>query len=191
MTIADEVMTGFGKTGKNFASEYLKNQPDIICLSKSLTAGLVPMAITSCTRKNIYDAFLSDKLLKGFFHGHTYSANPIACTAALAGIELLQSEEIQDSIQRIIKSHQQFNDKIIGHPKVKETRQLGVIYALDLNIKMERYGNLRNKLFDFFMGNGVCLRPLGNTIYILAPFTITNKQLEKIYATIRMTLDTL
>ncbi|MGG8497672.1 adenosylmethionine--8-amino-7-oxononanoate transaminase [Tenacibaculum sp. TC6] len=189
VTIADEVMTGFGKTGKNFASEYLQNNPDIICLSKSLTAGLVPMAITSCSEK-IYNAFLSEELGKGFFHGHTYSANPVACTAALAGIELLQTQEIKENIQRIIIAHQQFDEKIKNHPKVKETRQLGVIYALDLNIEMERYGNLRYQLFNFFMEHGVCLRPLGSTIYILAPFVIAEEQLQKIYRTIEKALDT-
>ena len=188
LCIADEVMTGFGKTGKNFASEHLENQPDIICLSKSLTAGLVPMAITSCTQK-VYDAFLSNELGKGFFHGHTYSANPTACTAALAGIELLNSDEIQNNIQRIIKSHLEFDERIKNHPKVKETRQLGVIYALDLNIEMERYGDLRYQLFNFFMENGVCLRPLGNTIYILAPYVITDKQLQKVYSIIEKALN--
>ena len=188
LTIADEVMTGFGKTGKNFASEYLENQPDIICLSKSLTVGLVPMAITSCTQ-NIYDAFLSNDIGKGFFHGHTYSANPTACTAALAGIELLQSTEIQGNIGRIIQSHQKFDTKIKNHPKVKTTRQLGIIYALDLNITMDRYGDLRYKLFNFFMENGVCLRPLGNTIYILAPYVITDAQLQKVYKTIEDCLE--
>ncbi len=189
LTIADEVMTGFGKTGKNFASEYLYHLPDIICLSKSLTAGLVPMAITSCSQK-IYDAFLSDELGKGFFHGHTYSANPIACSAALAGVELLKSDEIQQNIERIILSHKKFDQRIKGHAKVRETRQLGVIYALDLHVAMERYGNLRYQLFNFFMENGVCLRPLGNTIYILPPFVITEDQLEKIYTTIEKALDT-
>ncbi|SEC27380.1 adenosylmethionine-8-amino-7-oxononanoate aminotransferase [Tenacibaculum sp. MAR_2009_124] len=189
VTIADEVMTGFGKTGKNFASEYLQNLPDIICLSKSLTAGLVPMAITSCSQQ-IYNAFLSDELGKGFFHGHTYSANPTACAAALAGVELLQSDEIQTRIERVIKSHRTFEEKIKNHPKVKETRQLGVIFALDLNLEMERYGNLRYQLFNFFMENGVCLRPLGSTIYILAPFVITDEQLHKIYTTIEKALDT-
>ncbi len=187
LCIADEVMTGFGKTGKNFASEHLVNQPDIICLSKALTAGLVPMAITSCTQ-NVYDAFLSDELGKGFFHGHTYSANPVACTAALAGIELLQSEEMQQNIARITASHKRFDARIKNHPKIKETRQLGVIYALDLAVEMDRYGDLRYKLFHFFMENGVCLRPLGNTIYILAPYVITDQQLEKVYQVIEDSL---
>src|SRR5690606_1805755 len=183
ITIADEVMTGFGKTGKNFASEYLNNNPEIICLSKALTAGLMPMAVTSCSQK-IYEAFYSDEISKGLFHGHTYTANPIACTAALAGLELLQSGEIQESIQRIIQSHHEFDKKIRNHPKVSSTRQCGIIYALDLHIKMERYGNIRDKLFNYFMDNGVFLRPLGNTIYISAPYITTDKQMQKIYDTI-------
>lgn len=190
LCIADEVMTGFGKTGKHFASEYLTRQPDIICLAKSLTGGMSPMAITSCTT-DVYNAFLSDDLAKGFFHGHTYSASPIACAAALAGIELLQSEVYQNHIERITTSHSQFDARIKTHPKVAQTRQLGVIYALDLDVETERYGDLRYKLFNFFMENGVCLRPLGNTIYILAPFIIADKELEKVYSVIEAVLDTL
>ena len=188
LTIADEVMTGLGKTGKYFASDHINTKPDIICLSKALTAGLLPMAITSCTQK-VYDAFYSDEMAKGLFHGHTYTANPLACASALAGLELLQSQEMQDNIQRVIKSHQQFDLEIKNHPKVAQTRQCGVIYALDLNVKMERYGNLRDKLFNHFMDNGVFLRPLGNTIYILAPYIISDKQLQKIYSTIKSALD--
>lgn len=190
ITIADEVMTGFGKTGKYFASDYIHTKPDIMCLSKALTAGLLPMAITSCTQ-DVYDAFYNDDISKGLFHGHTYSANPLACTAAIAGIELLKSKEIQDNIQRVINSHKDFNNRIKNHPKVKSTRQTGIIFALDLNIEMERYGNLRDKLFSFFMNNGVFLRPLGNTIYILAPYVISEKQLEKVYKTIEDVLVTI
>ncbi len=190
LCVADEVMTGFGKTGKNFASDHITTKPDIICLSKALTAGLLPMAITSCTR-DVYDAFYSDDMAKGLFHGHTYTANPLACTAALAGLELLRSEEIQHSIQRIIASHQRFDEEIKDHPKIENTRQCGIIYALDLNLKMERYGNLRDQLFGHFMNNGVFLRPLGNTIYILAPYVISDGQLQKIYETIKSALNVL
>ncbi len=188
ITIADEVMTGFGKTGKNFASEYLIELPDIICLSKSLTGGLVPMAITSCSDK-IYEAFLSSEMQKGFFHGHTYSANPTSCTAARASIELLMSEEIQNSIDRITTAHKSFLENINEHPKVKSTRQQGIIAAIDLNIETDRYGDLRYKLFDFYMDKGIYLRPLGNTVYILAPFIISNEQLAKIYNAIEDSLD--
>jgi adenosylmethionine-8-amino-7-oxononanoate aminotransferase len=187
ITVADEVMTGFGKTGKYFASLFMNTKPDIMCLSKALTAGLLPMAITSCTDM-IYDAFYSNDIRKGLFHGHTYSANPLACTAAIAGLELLQSTKIQNNIKSIIASHQAFGNRIKKHPKVKSTRQTGIIFALDLNVEMTRYGNLRDKLFDFFMENGVFLRPLGNTIYIQAPYVITQEQLEKVYKTIEEAL---
>ncbi|SDB63713.1 adenosylmethionine-8-amino-7-oxononanoate aminotransferase [Flavobacteriaceae bacterium MAR_2010_188] len=183
ITIADEVMTGFGKTGKYFASQHLRINPDIMCLSKALTAGLLPMGITACSQK-IYDAFLSEDVSKGFFHGHTYSANPLACTAAIAGIELLTSVEIQSNISKIIKMHQEFDSKIKNHSKIKSTRQKGIIYALDLNVETERYGNLRNKLFDYFMSQGIYLRPLGNTIYIHPPYIIEEHQLKKIYRAI-------
>ncbi len=188
LTIADEVMTGFGKTGKYFASDYMDTKPDIICLSKALTAGLLPMAITSCTQK-IYDAFLSNDISKGFFHCHTYSANPVACATAIAGIELLTSTEIQNNINKIIDSHSAFEKRIKIHPKVKSTRYLGVIFALDLNTKMERYGNLRDKLLKFFMDRGVFLRPLGNTIYIQVPYVISEAELQKVYQVIEEALE--
>ncbi len=178
--IADEVMTGFGKTGKHFASLYLETQPDIVCLSKALTAGMVPMSITSCTQK-VFDAFLDNDIAKGFFHAHTYSANPIGCAAAIAGIDLLLSDEIQNDISRIQSAHQSFLKKIKNHPKVANARTIGVILAIDLATEMERYGDLRNQLFNHFMESGVCLRPLGNTVYVLPPYVITNEQLNQIY----------
>ncbi len=188
LCIADEVMTGFGKTGKNFASAYMQTQPDIICLSKSLTGGIAPMALTTCTEE-VYLAFYDSDIKKGFFHGHTYSANPLVCRAAIASIDLLQSEEIQEQILKVNQAHQIFSDKIKKHPKVKSTRILGVIFALDLDVEMDRYGKLRDKLFQFFMENGVFLRPLGNTIYILAPFVITANELQKVYDTIEKSLE--
>ncbi len=188
VTIADEVMTGFGKTGSYFASDYLEEKPDIICLSKALTAGLMPMAVTTCTSK-IFEAFYSDQIEKGFFHGHTYTANPLACSAALAGITLLKSDEMQANIRRIIRSHKEFDRRLSQHPIVKSTRQIGVIYAFDLDITMDRYGNLRDTLFRQFMERGVFLRPLGNTIYLLPPYIISDSQLETVYDTVIEVLD--
>ncbi|RXG18175.1 adenosylmethionine-8-amino-7-oxononanoate aminotransferase [Leeuwenhoekiella aestuarii] len=189
ITVADEVMTGFGKTGSFFASDHIATKPDVMCLSKALTAGLVPMGITTCTQE-IYDAFYDDDIGKGLFHAHTYSANPIACATAIAGIELLQSEEIQQNIKTIQGLHQQFASEIGDHPKVRTTRQQGVIFALELNVEMERYGDLRYKIYEFCMTEGVYLRPLGATIYILAPYVTTRDQMERVYAAIRKVLDT-
>ncbi len=188
LTIADEVMTGFGKTGKNFASEYMTSQPDIICLSKSLTAGVAPMALTCCSQK-IYNAFYDDEISKGFFHGHTYSANPLACTAAIAGLDLLGSHEIQMAIKTIHQRHLEFERYIKNHDKVKQTRVTGVILAMDLDVEMDRYGTLRDRLYAFFMEQGVFLRPLGNTIYTLPPFVISDSELERIYEVMEKSLE--
>lgn len=190
VSIADEVMTGFGKTAAYFASDYMQTKPDIVCLSKALTAGLMPMGVTSCTQA-IYDAFYSDDVSKGLFHGHTYTANPLACTAALAGIHLLRKPETWEKIRNIESNHQEFNKTIANHPKVSATRQSGVIYALDLVFPMERYGNMRDRLYQHFMDHGVYLRPLGNTIYILPPYCITETQLQKIYSSIHAALEIL
>ena len=181
--VADEVMTGFGKTGKYFASDYMEEKPDVVCMSKALTAGLLPMGLTSCSLK-IYDAFYSDDIAKGLFHGHTYTANPLACAAALAGVELLTSEEIQQNITRIENSNHSFVEKLRSHSNVLNPRTMGVIMAFELDVQMERYGNLRNKLFKFFMDHGVFLRPLGNTIYIVPPYVIRPEELQKIYEVI-------
>ena len=188
LLIADEVMTGFGKTGTCFASEQLGTKPDIICLSKALTAGLLPMAVTSCSEA-IFNAFYSDKLSHGFFHGHTYTANPLACTAARAGIELLLSDEIQEGIDQIEASHKAFLRRIENHPKITDCRQCGVILALDLATSASRYGNFRDEVMDFFMDRGVFLRPLGNTVYLLPPYVISPDQLQEVYHAIEELLN--
>lgn len=188
-TIADEVMTGFGKTGKNFACDHLNQKPDMMCLSKALTAGTIPMAITSFTNE-IYDGFYDDDTNKALFHGHTFTANPTGCAAALASIALLELPETAENIKRINQQHLDFQQKMNQHPKVKTTRVQGVIFALDLNISGQHdyYGPLRNKLYKHFISHKIILRPVGNTIYILPPYIITNEQLKKIYQTIEEAL---
>lgn len=189
-TIADEVMTGFGKTGKTFATDYLVNKPDMMCLSKALTGGTIPMAITTFTQE-IFDGFYDDDTNKALFHGHTFTANPTACAAALASIGLLQTEDMQHNISRVNQSHLAFDEKIKAHPKIKTTRVLGVIFALEIVSEGEEsyYGTMRNKLYNFFIENGVILRPVGNIVYILAPYIISDQQLEKVYSTIEKALE--
>ena len=189
-TIADEVMTGFGKTGKTFASDYLVNKPDMMCLSKALTGGTIPMAITTFCQK-IFDGFYDDDTNKALLHGHTFTANPTGCAAALASIALMQTAETQLNIARINQSHITFEQKIKAHPKVKTTRVLGVIFALEIKTESQEsyYGNLRNKLYNFFIENGIILRPVGNIVYILPPYIITDSQLEKVYATVEKALE--
>jgi adenosylmethionine-8-amino-7-oxononanoate aminotransferase len=189
-TIADEVMTGFGKTGKTFACNYLNEQPDMICLSKALTGGTIPMAITTFTQE-IYDGFLDSDVNKALFHGHTFTANPTGCAAALASLELLQTNTMQENLIRVNNRHLIFKKRIAQHPKVKATRVLGVIFALEVETetKASYYGELRNKLYDFFIKNGVILRPVGNIVYILPPYIITDEQLEKVYKVVEKALE--
>src|SRR5690606_10261456 len=181
-TIADEVMTGFGKTGKNFACDYLSENPDMMCLSKALTGGTIPMAITTFTQE-LYDAFYSSDINKALFHGHTFTANPVGCAAALTGIEMLQSTEMQENIKRINQKHQTFAIKLQSNPNVKNIRILEVIHAFEIKreSKESYYGDFRQKLYKFFSGNGIILRPVGNIVYILPPYVITDQQLEKVY----------
>ena len=188
--IADEVMTGFGKTGKTFASEYLTNKPDMMCLSKALTGGTIPMAVTTFSQQ-IFDGFLDDDVNKALFHGHTFTGNPTGCAAALSAISILETSEIQTSIQEINKLHLAFQQKIQRHPKVKTSRVLGVIFALEIKSGKQEsyYGTMRNRLYNFFIENGVILRPVGNIVYILPPYIIEKQQLDRIYEVVEQALD--
>ncbi|MBB1193241.1 adenosylmethionine--8-amino-7-oxononanoate transaminase [Flavobacterium sp. SOK18b] len=190
LTIADEVMTGFGKTGKNFAMDYVVTKPDIMCLSKALTGGTIPMAITTFTQ-DIFEAFYDDDINKALFHGHTFTANPTGCAAALASLELLNTPEMQANLVRVNQNHLDFQSKIMRHSKVTTTRVLGTIFALEIKTEGEAsyYGSLRNKLYDFFIENGVILRPVGNIVYILPPYIITDDQLQKIYQVVEEVLE--
>lgn len=188
-TIADEVMTGFGKTGKTFACDYLTEKPDMMCLSKALTGGTIPMAITTFTEA-IYNGFLSKDVNKALLHGHTFTANPTGCAAALAAISLLETQEMQANIARIHAKHLAFQKHINQHSQVKTTRVLGVIFALEIQTVSENsyYSDFRNTLYNFFISKGIILRPVGNIVYILPPYIIEDYQLEKTYAAIEEVL---
>ncbi|HLO79714.1 MAG TPA: adenosylmethionine--8-amino-7-oxononanoate transaminase [Chitinophagaceae bacterium] len=182
ITIADEVMTGFGRTGKLFASEYMEQKPDIICLSKGLTGGSLPLSITTCTQK-IYDAFVQDDKLKTFFHGHSYTANPIACAAAVASLELLKDENCMDSIQRISTSNLQFAKDLEDQQlPLSNIRSLGTILAFEVDDKSHEYLNVTGHLIGrTAMEKGLYIRPLGNTVYIMPPYCITPDETNTLY----------
>jgi len=190
--IADEVFTGFGRTGKMFASQHLSEMPDIIAMSKGITGGTLPLGVTSCS-SSIVAAFRSPELLKTFFHGHSYTANPLACAAANASFDLLMRDECQSQIKNITASHKAFADKVGAHRNIVEARCLGTVLALELRTEGESdYGNeLRNKIYPFFIERDILLRPLGNVIYVLPPYVITGEQLEVIYGAIEEFLNTL
>lgn len=182
ITIADEVMTGFGRTGKFFASDYLQEKPDIICMSKGLTGGVIPLGATSCSQF-IYDEFLSEDKMKTFYHGHSYTANPTACSAALASLDLFDKPEAFDNIERITQQHHLFLQKIKSHKALIDARQLGTIIAFEIKTgeQTSYLNSLAEHISEFFISRGIILRPLGNVMYILPPYCISNNDLEYIY----------
>jgi adenosylmethionine-8-amino-7-oxononanoate aminotransferase len=187
--IADEVMTGFYRTGKFLASNYLNYSPDIICLSKGLTGGFLPMGITAC-KGYIFDAFTSTDKFKTFFHGHSYTANPLSCTAALASLDLIEMPNFETRIRKIEQAHLKFLNQLKKIPKVENPRVLGTILSFEVKNEQNTsyFNNIRYLLYNKFIENGVLLRPLGNTVYIMPPYIITQKQLQKVYDTIDLVL---
>ncbi len=185
--IADEVMTGFGRTGKLFASNYLSNKPDIICLSKGLTGGTMALGVTACT-DGIYQAFVNDDKLKTFFHGHSFTANPLACTTALASLDLWQQNNCLETIQWLTEENENFAVKLISQfsqSAIKNVRVLGTILAFEIvGGKDEYLNNISSSITQKAITTGVYIRPLGNTVYIMPPYCITKEELEKVYAVV-------
>jgi adenosylmethionine-8-amino-7-oxononanoate aminotransferase len=191
LCIADEVFTGFGRTGKMFACNYLTHAPDIICVSKGITGGTLPLGVTACSQ-HVSHAFESSDFSKTLFHGHSYTANPIACAAANASFELLTASGCQQAIRKISELHLSFVSRMSGHEKIKDIRSLGTILAAELHTGEESsYSNdLRKKIYPFFLERDILLRPLGNTIYILPPYVIEDSELDRIYSSIEEFLGT-
>ncbi len=190
--IADEVMTGFGRTGEFFASNYLTHKPDIICLSKGLTGGYMPLGVTSCV-PCIYNSCVSDDKTKTFFHGHSYTANPTACAAALASLDLMENEDTWQQINTISKLHLEFVAKHKNNKKLKDVRCLGTVLALE--IKTEEHTHYLNKssetIASFFIKHHIIVRPLGNVLYIIPPYCISTNELKHVFSVIDLFLESL
>lgn len=188
--IGDEIFTGFGKTGKYFSNDYTKTKADIVCLSKGLTGGTLPLGLTLCTRE-IYTAFEDTPFEKTFFHGHSFTGNPLACAAANASLDLFEKPETWRSIERIENSHKNFVENITSHPKISNPRSLGAILALDVVTEGPAgYTNpIRQKIISRAREKGVLLRPLGNMIYAIPPFCITDSELSEVYNAIYFALE--
>jgi adenosylmethionine-8-amino-7-oxononanoate aminotransferase len=152
----------------------------------------MPLGVTTCNGK-IFDAFWSDNKLKTLYHGHSFTANPVACAASLASMDLLLRPETLQHIKRIEKSHQEFLVRIAGHPKVRTSRQTGTIVVLEWETGTDTsyLSSLRDRLYNYFLDKGIILRPLGNTLYILPPYVISAEDLTYIYQTIEQALQEL
>lgn len=192
LTIADEVFTGFGRTGKFLATDYCTQKPDIVCLSKGITGGFMPFAATTCTQQ-IYDAFLSTEKTKMLFHGHSYAGNPLGCAAAVASLQVFEHENTFEKIAHIAQHHKSFAQTISGHQAVLSVRQQGTILAIEIN-SAQRSGYL-NSVGDRFkthaLSSGVLLRPLGNVAYAVPPYCIADSSLKKVYSCIATFLEEL
>lgn len=182
LTIADEVMTGFGRTGTFFAIDQLTLQPDMVCLSKGITGGFMPLGVTVVTN-DIFNAFYSDDKSATFLHGHSYTGNALACALAVKNMEIMERSSTWNAIEMISHMHKTFYEIIKNHPKVKEVRVKGTIMAIELRSdEQTSYFNPKGKeAYHYLLQKGIIMRPLGNVLVLLPPYCISKEDLEYIY----------
>jgi adenosylmethionine---8-amino-7-oxononanoate aminotransferase len=182
--IADEVMTGWGRTGTLLACEQAGVAPDILCLAKGITGGVLPLAVTLCT-ESIFEAHLSPDRSRTFFHSSSYTANPIACAAALANLEVWDKEPVLARIAALTERQSECLGAFGADRRFKNVRQLGTIAALDLDVADGGYlAGVGPNLYARFLERGLLLRPLGNTIYVMPPYCVTEEELKLVYSAI-------
>ncbi|MCU0336399.1 MAG: adenosylmethionine--8-amino-7-oxononanoate transaminase [Sediminibacterium sp.] len=183
--VADEVMTGFGRTGTLFASEHYHKKPDIICLSKGLTGGTMALGVTACNNR-IYNAFVDDDKRKTFFHGHSFTANPLACTAALASLDLLQQQSAIERIEWLCNEVAIFAKELINlNLQIQNVRVVGTVLAFEMQDVTKTYlHQIAQPFTKACLDRGVYIRPLGNTVYIMPPYCVTESEFKKIKSVI-------
>lgn len=188
LLIFDEVMTGFGRTGTLFACQKAATTPDIICLSKGLTAGFLPLAVTVC-QNQIYEAFLGETFDRAFTHGHSFTANPLGCAAALTSLQLFEEEDTFSKMAMIEAVHTDTFARLAHHPKLCRLRVTGTIAAMDIVADQEGYTSpVGAKLKDYCHTQGLLVRPLGNVLYLLPPYCISEPELRRAYDIIERAL---
>ena len=188
--ILDEIMTGFGRSGSMFACEQANIEPDFLCLSKGLTGGYLPLSVV-LTTNDVYSAFYCDySEHKAFLHSHSYTGNPLACSAALATLELFERDNTIEKNRDTIKYMKGWLDKLSKLNCVENVRQTGMVSALDIQ-GYEARDRIGLKVYEYALSKGVLLRPLGNTIYFMPPYIVTKEQLDKIFQTAYEVLETI
>jgi len=187
--IADEVMTGFGRTGTLFACEQANIAPDLLCLSKGISGGFLPMAATLATGE-IYDAFYSQERAKTFFHSSSYTGNALACAAANANLKIFDQEPVLERINTLATHHAAHLKRFEEHKLISDIRQTGTIAALEIHAPDGGYFSEMGKtLTQFYLENDILLRPLGNVVYVLPPYCTTAIELDRIYDVIEESLE--
>jgi adenosylmethionine-8-amino-7-oxononanoate aminotransferase len=190
LTIADEVMTGFGRTGTMFACQQAGCWPDLLCLSKGITGGFLPLGATLATQ-DIYDSFYDDRRARMFFHSSSFTGNPLSCAAANAALAIWREEPVMQKIGAITDTHRGIIDHFRSFPMVSDVRQCATMLAIDIDQHGDYLSETGQKLYRFFLDHGILLRPLGNVVYILPPYCITKEELERIYDVITLALHSL
>jgi adenosylmethionine---8-amino-7-oxononanoate aminotransferase len=191
LLIADEVLTGFGRTGKMFACNLAGVAPDLICISKGITGGFMAMGVTLCGER-VASAFNDGNRLHTFYHGHSYTGNALACAAANANLQIFDDEPVFDRIANIARLTADRLPQFGAMPQVGDTRQIGTIGAIELRADDAGYlSAMRPKLYNFFLERGVLLRPLGNVVYVLPPYVISPEELHRAYDVIQEAIETL
>jgi adenosylmethionine-8-amino-7-oxononanoate aminotransferase len=181
LLIADEVLTGFGRCGAMFASELAGICSDLMCVSKGITGGFLPLGATLVTEK-IFEAFGGDNPERTFWHGHSYTGNPIACAAAVANLEIFRTEPVFERITSITAIHAERLPRLSRNSAVGDVRMIGTVAAIELRADDAGYlSELRPKLYEYFLKRDILLRPLGNVIYILPPYCIEAEDLHRVY----------
>lgn len=183
LVIFDEVMTGFGRTGKLWAANHLAETPDLICLSKGITGGFLPLGVTVCS-DTLYAEFQSESFTQAFAHGHSYTANPLSCAAAVASLELTTAPETAEAWQRINARHQHWHKELAAHPHLEQARVFGNIAAVHLRGAGEYGGSISLELRNFFAERGLLMRPLGSAMYLLPPYCVQDSELDLAYQAI-------
>jgi adenosylmethionine-8-amino-7-oxononanoate aminotransferase len=191
LLIADEVLTGFGRTGKMFACDLAGVAPDLMCLSKGITGGFLAMGATLCS-DHVESAFRSQNRLHTFYHGHSYTGNALACAAAVESLKIFDDEPVFDRITEIARINSERLAQFKRFPIVSDIRQIGTIGAIELRAEDAGYlSAMRPKLYRFFLEHGVLLRPLGNVVYVLPPYVISPVELNHVYDVIQEAIQTL
>ena len=181
LLIADEVMTGFGRTGKMFACEHGPVEPDLICLSKGLTGGYLPLAVT-VTSDRVYDAFLGKGHSRTFFHGHSFTANPLGCAAALAGLDLFDTQRVLSRVSEIEARMRARLTRLVGRRFTRDARQIGGLAILELQAERGGYlADIAPRMGRAFLDRNLLLRPYGNIVYFMPPYVVTDREIDWVF----------
>jgi len=186
LLIADEIMTGFGRTGTLFACQQADIAPDLLCLSKGLTGGYLPLSCVLSSDR-VYEAFYDDSVARGFLHSHSYTGNPLACRAACAVLDLFEQQGVIAANEARAKRFRPLAEPLAAHPAVRDFRHLGMIWAFEVETSTPDFAA---RAFALALEHGAVLRPIGRTVYFMPPYVVEEEEFAQLVAAARAIVDT-